>query len=187
MQYGYFDDKAREYVITRPDTPLPWINYLGSRDFYSLISNTGGGYCINKDARLRRITRYRCNNAPLDMGGRCLYLRDDENGRHWSVGWMPELSQQDAHECCHGLGDTRIQSKSMGIDARVRFFVPLDAPKEIWDLTLRNQRETPTEISLFSAFQLSPARKLMLKYGWACRRLSVAAVRRVGTRPEMAG
>ncbi|NMD27078.1 MAG: glycosyl transferase, partial [Chloroflexi bacterium] len=85
MQYGYFDDKAREYVITRPDTPLPWINYLGSRDFYSLISNTGGGYCFYKDARLRRITRYRYNNAPLDMGGRYLYLRDDENGRRWSA------------------------------------------------------------------------------------------------------
>ncbi len=155
MQYGYFDDKAREYVITRPDTPLPWINYLGSRDFYSLISNTGGGYCFYKDARLRRITRYRYNNAPLDMGGRCLYLRDDENGKHWSAGWMPERAQLDAYECRHGLGYTRIRSKSAGIEASVNFFVPLDAPLEIWDLTLTNQRETPAEISLFSAVEFA--------------------------------
>ena len=155
MQYGYFDDKAREYVITRPDTPLPWINYLGSRDFYSLISNTGGGYCFYKDARLRRITRYRYNNAPLDMGGRCLYLRDDENGKHWSAGWMPERAQLDAYECRHGLGYTRIRSKSAGIEASVNFFVPLDATLEIWDLTLTNQRETPAEISLFSAVEFA--------------------------------
>lgn len=89
--------------------------------------------------------------------------------------------------CMNAATGLRIQSKSMGIDAKVRFFVPLDAPIDIWGLTLRNQGETPAEISLFSAFQLSPARKLMLKYGWTRRRLSVAAVRRVGTRPEMAG
>ena len=77
MRYGYFDDARREYVITRPDTPLPWINYLGSEDYFGLISNTAGGYSFYRDARLRRLTRYRYNNAPLDTGGRYLYLRDD--------------------------------------------------------------------------------------------------------------
>src|SRR6188474_488728 len=83
-QYGYFDDAAREYVITRPDTPKPWINYLGCEEYFGLISNTAGGYSFYKDARLRRLTRYRYNNAPLDMGGRYLYLREDTTGKYWS-------------------------------------------------------------------------------------------------------
>ena len=80
MRYGFFDDDRREYVITRPDTPLPWINYLGSEDYFGIISNTAGGYSFYRDARLRRLTRYRYNNAPLDLGGRYLYLRDDDTG-----------------------------------------------------------------------------------------------------------
>ncbi len=84
MRYGRFDDDAREYVITRPDTPLPWINYLGSEDYFGIISNTAGGYSFYRDARLRRLTRYRYNNAPLDLGGRYVYLRDDEDGDYWS-------------------------------------------------------------------------------------------------------
>ena len=114
MRYGYFDDEHREYVITRPDTPLPWINYLGSENYFGLISNTAGGYSFYKDARLRRLTRYRYNNAPLDMGGRYIYLRD--NGPHlsgpsfWSPSWMPTRVPLDAYECRHGMGYTTITS-----------------------------------------------------------------------------
>ena len=95
MRYGHFDDERREYVITRPDTPLPWINYLGSEAYFGLISNTAGGYSFYRDARLRRITRYRYNNVPLDSGGRYLYLRGDDHtegdlaGEFWSPSWQP--------------------------------------------------------------------------------------------------
>ena len=89
MRYGYFDDAHREYVITRPDTPWPWINYLGSQAYFGLISNTAGGYSFYKDARLRRLTRYRYNNVPLDTGGRYIYVRDDDDGAFWSPSWQP--------------------------------------------------------------------------------------------------
>ena len=89
MRYGYFDDEAREYVITRPDTPLPWINYLGSEAFFGIVSNTAGGYSFYRDARLRRLTRCRYNNAPLDLGGRYVYLRDDESGEFWRPSRQP--------------------------------------------------------------------------------------------------
>ena len=81
MRYGHFDDQHREYVITRPDTPLPWINYLGCEAYFGIISNTAGGYSFYRDARLRRLTRYRYNNAPFDIGGRYLYLRDNDAGQ----------------------------------------------------------------------------------------------------------
>jgi cellobiose phosphorylase len=138
MRYGYFDDANREYVITRPDTPLPWINYLGMQDFFSLISNTAGGYAFYQDARLRRITRYRYNNVPLDMGGRYIYLRDGASGEFWSPTWMPTRHNAEDYTCRHGLGYTLIGSTYRGIRADVRYFVPLDAPLEIWDLTLEN-------------------------------------------------
>ena len=95
MKFGYFDDAQREYVITQPDTPLPWINYLGCEDYFGLISNTAGGYSFYKDARLRRLTRYRYNNSPLDMGGRYLYLRDNKTGKYWSPSWMPTRTKLD--------------------------------------------------------------------------------------------
>ncbi|MFZ3151622.1 MAG: glycosyl transferase [Anaerolineaceae bacterium] len=155
MQYGYFDDLKREYVITRPDTPLPWINYLGNQDYYGLISNTAGGYTFYKDARLRRLTRYRYNNAPLDMGGRYLYLRDDQSGAFWSATWMPTRTDLDGYECRHGLGYTTIQSQKEGIQAWIRYFVPLSAAVEVWQVTLTNQRETAAEISVFSAVEFA--------------------------------
>jgi len=109
MQFGYFDDEHREYVITRPDTPLPWINYLGSEDYFGIISNTAGGYSFYKDARLQRLTRYRYNNAPLDSGGRYIYLLDDDSpsSKHeplfWSPTWQPTRRPLDEYECRHGL------------------------------------------------------------------------------------
>src|SRR5664280_1228891 len=90
VRYGHFDDERREYVITRPDTPLPWINYLGCEAYFGIISNTAGGYSFYRDARLRRLSRYRYNDAPLDLGGRYVYLRDDETGEFWSQRWPPK-------------------------------------------------------------------------------------------------
>jgi cellobiose phosphorylase len=155
MRYGYFDDEHREYVITRPDTPLPWINYLGTEEFFGLISNTAGGYSFFRDARLRRLTRYRYNNTPQDMGGRYLYLRDDSSGDYWSSSWMPVRRGLDAYECRHGLGYTRITSSCQGIESQVRYFVPLSERLEIWELSLTNQRTSAADISVFSAIEFA--------------------------------
>ena len=153
MKYGHFDDSAREYIITRPDTPLPWINYLGCEAYFGLISNTAGGYSFYKDARLRRVTRYRYNNAPNDMGGRYIYLRDDSNGKYWSPSWMPTRSPLDEYTCRHGMGYTIISSKCNQIEAETRYFVPLDENLEIWELKLTNHRKETAEISIFSAVE----------------------------------
>jgi cellobiose phosphorylase len=150
MQYGYFDDKNREYVITRPDTPLPWINYLGCQAYFGIISNTAGGYSFYRDARLRRITRYRYNNVPFDFGGRYLYLRDDEAGEYWSPSWQPTGGELEQYSCRHGMGYTTIGSRRRGITASTRYFVPMDENLEIWRLTLTNGRLTPAALSVFS-------------------------------------
>jgi cellobiose phosphorylase len=150
MQYGSFDDERREYVITRPDTPLPWINYLGSEDFFGIISNTAGGYAFYRDARLRRLTRYRYNNVPYDNGGRYIYLRDDRSGQFWSPTWQPTLTNLDEYTCRHGMGYTIIQSSLNGIAASIRYFVPLGASLEVWQMTVTNRRDEPAELSAFS-------------------------------------
>ena len=158
MRYGHFDDAQREYVIGRPDTPLPWINYLGSEDYFGIISNTAGGYSFYKDARLRRITRYRYNNAPLDSGGRYIYLRDNAAGSDasaliWSPSWQPVRRELDEYECRHGLGYTIIRSRLAGIEAQTRYFIPLGENLEIWELTLSNQRKQTADLSIFSAIE----------------------------------
>jgi cellobiose phosphorylase len=153
MKFGYFDDTQREYVITRPDTPLPWINYLGCEAYFGLISNTAGGYSFYKDARLRRLTRYRYNNAPLDIGGRYLYLRDNTSGSYWSPTWMPTRVKLDEYECHHGQGYTIITSKLNGIRTSTRYFVPLGESLEIWQVTLTNERASDAHLSLFSAIE----------------------------------
>lgn len=159
MRFGYFDDERHEYVITRPDTPLPWINYLGCEDYFGIISNTAGGYSFYKDARLQRITRYRYNNAPLDVGGRYIYLRDDKIGLplaqplFWSPTWQPTRHPLDDYECRHGLGYTVIRSKLAGIETSTRYFVPLGENLEIWVLNLINRRDQPADLSLFSAIE----------------------------------
>ena len=153
MKFGYFDDAQREYVITQPDTPLPWINYLGSEEYFGLISNTAGGYSFYKDARLRRLTRYRYNNSPLDMGGRYLYIRDNNTGKYWSPSWMPTRTKLDEYECRHGQGYTIITSKFNGIKASMRYFVPLGESLEIWQVTLTNENESASDLSLFSAIE----------------------------------
>lgn len=153
MRYGHFDDERREYVITRPDTPLPWINYLGSDAYFGLISNTAGGYSFYRDARLRRISRYRYNNVPLDSGGRYVYLRDDRTGEFWSPTWQPVRRDLDAYTCRHGLGYTIIESAYAGIEARLRYFVPANDPLEIWQVTLTNRRDEPVDLSIFPSIE----------------------------------
>jgi cellobiose phosphorylase len=132
MRYGYFDDENREYVINRPDTPLPWINYLGCEDYFGIVSNTGGGYSFYRDARLRRLTRYRYNNVPFDDGGRYLYLRDDGSGDFWSPTWAPVKETLDEYTCRHGMGYTSIHSVQNQIEATTRYFVPLGENLEVW-------------------------------------------------------
>ena len=159
MRYGFFDDTHREYIITRPDTPLPWINYLGSESFFGLISNTAGGYCFYRDARLRRITRYRYNNVPPDTGGRTLYLRDDGQagsgtpGEFWSPAWQPVPRDLEDYVCRHGMGYTIIGSTCRGIRAQTRTFVPPGETLEIWQLTVTNLRDEPARLSVFSCVE----------------------------------
>jgi cellobiose phosphorylase len=153
MRYGSFDDETREYVINRPDTPLPWINYLGNEDYFGILSNTGGGYSFYKDARLRRLTRFRYNNAPLDSNGRYIYLRDDESALFWSPTWQPFRRPLDEYECRHGMGYTTIRSKMAGVESSTRYFIPLGENLEIWELTLTNHRHKPADLSVFSAIE----------------------------------
>ena len=153
MKYGHFDDQQREYVITQPDTPLPWMNYLGCQAYFGIISNTAGGYSFYRDARLRRLTRYRYNNVPLDFGGRYVYLRDDESKEFWSPSWEPTRTELKNYTCRHGMGYTKIRSQYTGIEAETRYFVPLDENLEIWQLTVTNRRDTPAKISSFASIE----------------------------------
>ena len=151
--YGHFDDEAREYVVSRPDTPLPWINYLGSEEHFGIISNTAGGYAFNRDARLRRLTRYRYNNVPTDGGGRYLYVRDRETGEYWSPSWQPTQTAVDDYRCRHGLGYSVIGSRRSGIEVETLYFVPLGESLEVWRTRLTNHRDRPAQLSLFSAVE----------------------------------
>jgi cellobiose phosphorylase len=153
VRYGQFDDHRREYVISRPDTPLPWINYLGTEEYFGIISNTAGGYSFFRDARLRRITRYRYNNTPLDVGGRYLYLRDDMTGEYWSPSWQPTQSPLDHYECRHGLSYTVITSERLGVRAEVCYFVPLGETLEVWRLRLTNLDGNQRQLSVFSSVE----------------------------------
>jgi cellobiose phosphorylase len=157
VRFGFFDDKNREYVVTRPDTPLPWINYLGCEAFFGLISNTAGGFSFYRDPRLRRITRYRYNNVPLDTGGRYLYVREHAGGDRpatfWSPTWQPTRHAVEDYACRHGLGYSIIGSTYAGIEAQVRYFVPLGENLEVWHLALTNHREQHASLSVFSGVE----------------------------------
>jgi cellobiose phosphorylase len=148
MRFGYFDDERREYVITTPHTPYPWINYLGSESFFSLISHRAGGYCFYRDARLRRLTRYRYNNVPTDVGGRYFYIND--GGDLWAPSFAPVQAPLDRFECRHGLGYTRITGERNGVAAEALFFVPLGHTAEVHRLRLTNAGQTPKRLRVFS-------------------------------------
>lgn len=145
--YGHFDDDRREYVITRPDTPLPWINYLGCDDYFGLISNCAGGYSFYKDARLRRLTRYRYNNVPLDSNGRYLYVKDGDTV--WNPSWKPTRTKLDRYECRHGLGYTTITGEKDGIKVSIRYFVPLNQTLEVWDVKVINKGSLPKDLKIW--------------------------------------
>ena len=148
MKFGYFDDKALEYVITTPRTPLPWINYLGCNDFFSIVSNTCGGYSFYKDAKMLRITRYRYNSVPLDSNGKYYYIQDGDVT--WNPGWQPTQTPLDFYECRHGIGYSRFTAKKNGLKADLLNFVPLHDTCELNRLTLTNESESPKSFKVFS-------------------------------------
>ena len=148
MKFGHFSDTAREYVITTPRTPLPWINYLGSEAFFSLVSHTAGGYSFYRDAKLRRITRYRYNNVPADSNGRYYYIKDGD--AVWNPGWQPTQTELDSYECRHGLGYSIITGKKNRLTAKLELFVPVGDNCEIDRLVLTNGSEAPKSFTVFS-------------------------------------
>ncbi|MCR5467709.1 MAG: glycosyl transferase [Lachnospiraceae bacterium] len=148
MKFGHFDDEHREYVITTPATPLPWINYLGNTDFFSLISNTCGGYSFYKDAKLLRLTRYRYNNVPADTNGRYYFIKDGES--IWNPAWQPVKADLDSYECRHGLGYSRFTSVKDKVKAELTAFVPLKESMEVNRLVLTNESDKEKNLDLFS-------------------------------------
>lgn len=151
MKFGYFDDINSEYVITTPKTPLPWINYLGSNGFFSLISNTCGGYSFYKDAKLRRITRFRYNNVPRDFGGKYIYIKDGET--IWNPGYMPTKTELDSYECRHGLGYTTFYSSKDDVSASLITFVPINDNCEVTRLTIKNNSSEIKELKIYSVIE----------------------------------
>ena len=148
MKYGHYDDIKREYVIETPTTPLPWINYLGSQDFFTLISNTAGGYSFYKDARLRRLTRYRYNNNPLDQEGFRLYIKDGST--IWNPSWQPMQTKLDFYECRHGMGYSIFSGTKAGLEATQTMFVPIDDNVLLYHVQLKNTSREKKDIQLFS-------------------------------------
>ena len=148
MKFGYFDDANREYVITTPKTPLPWINYLGCNDFFSLISNTCGGYSFYKDAKLLRLTRYRYNDVPADINGKYIYIKDGDT--IWNPGWQPVKTELDSYECRHGIGYSRFTSSKNDVQASVLTFVPMNDTCEVSQLKITNNSSAPKTLSIFS-------------------------------------
>lgn len=152
MRYGYFDEDAREYVVERPDTPAPWINYLGTDEFCSIVSNNAGGYSFYKSPKSGRLTRFRFNSIPMDRPGRYVYIRDDLEGSYWSASWQPVGRSLNDYTCVcrHGLGYSRFSAECEQIKSDLLIFVPIDKPHEIWDLTLTNGSDRERTLSLFT-------------------------------------
>ena len=148
MNFGYFDDSNREFVITETKLPWPWINYLGNDGFFSLISPSAGGYCFYRDAKFRRITRYRYNSVPQDNGGRYFYI--NEEGCVWNPGWKPCRTALDSYECRHGMGYTRIRASKNQLDADLLFFVPNGVNAEVQKVVLTNSGSRTKRFKLFS-------------------------------------
>ena len=152
MKYGYFDNEKREYVITRPDTPMSWINYLGTPEYGALVSNNASGYSFYRSPALQRLLRFRFNSIPMDRPGRYIYIRDDQDGDYWSASWQPVAKDFNEYktECRHGMGYTRFISEYRGIKSNYRVFVPLKEPIEFWELELENRSTETRELSVFS-------------------------------------
>ncbi len=150
MNFGFFDNQNKEYVITRPDTPTPWINYLGNGNFSGIISNNAGGLVFDGDPSNRRITRYKYGQLPIDRPGRYLYIRDMDTGEYWSPTWQPVLKDLDFYECRHGLGYTIIKSSYNGIETEITYFIPNNKQYEIWDVKVKNTTNQPKNLRIFS-------------------------------------
>lgn len=148
MRFGNFDDEKKEYVINTPRTPYPWINYLGSEEFFGLVSNQSGGYCFYRDAKLRRLTRYRYNNVPTDDGGRYFYIKEGDTV--WNPSWAPVKTELDSYECRHGLGYSQITGKKDGLSVTTLFFVPVGKTCEVHSVTLKNEGSAKKKFQLFS-------------------------------------
>ena len=162
-KYGRFDQENKEFVITRPDTPLPWINYLGSEEYCALMSNTAGGYSFYRDPKERRITRYRYNNVPMDRGGRYIYVRDNKNADFWSVSWQPVM-KLDRYECRHGMGYTTISAEYAGVSTKTTYFVPLGENLEIWMVEVTAKKARDLSLFPFVEFCLWDALNDMTDY-----------------------
>ncbi len=152
MKFGHFDDQAREYVIHTPATSLPWINYLGSEAFFGLISNTVGGYCFYRDAKLQRLLRYRYNSVPGDVGGRFYYIKEADKPA-WNPGFLPTRTPLDSYACRHSMGYTVFQSEKNGLEAAVTCFVPLGEACELHDLTLTNHSGGEKQVQVYGCVE----------------------------------
>lgn len=157
MRYGYFDDANREYVIERPDVPVSWTNYLGVKDFCTVISHNAGGYSFYKNAQYQRITRFRQNGVPLDRPGHYVYVRDDETGEYWTISWQPVGKDftKAKYEARHGLSYSKFSCDYQGIHAQQTLFVPLEDDAELWDVRLRNDSDKPRQLSVFTYVEFS--------------------------------
>ena len=150
MRYGYFDRKNKEYVVTRPDTPTPWINYIGSGGYGGIVSNTGGGYSFHKDPQNRRVTRYRYNSIPVDRPGRYIYVRNKETGEYWNPGYQPVQRKLDNYSCRHGMGYTVLTGEYQGVVAEVTYFVPDNKDFEVWHLKVLNTRAAAQKLQVYA-------------------------------------
>lgn len=150
MNYGHFDEQKKEYVITRPDTPSAWANYLGSPEYGAIISNNAGGYSFVKSGANGRVIRYRFNSVANDQPGRYVYLKDNESGEYWSASWAPVCKPLDSFksECRHGTAYTVITSEYKGIKSEVTYYVPKDATYEVWAAKVTNTDSKPRKLSV---------------------------------------
>ncbi len=155
MKYGYFDVENKEYVVTRPDTPTPWFNYLGNGGYSCIISNNAGGLSFDGDPGNRRITRYRYNTMPMDRPGKYIYIKDMETGEYWSATWQPVMKQPDFYECRHGLGYTTIKTSTCGIEAETTYFIPEGKNYEVWSCKLKNVSGRERKLKIFSYVEFS--------------------------------
>ncbi len=155
MQYGHFDNQNLEYVVTRPDTPTQWMNYLGNGGYGGIISNNAGGLSFDGDPSNRRVTRYKFSNYPIDRAGRYIYIRDEDTGEYWSPTWQPVMKDMQFYECRHGLGYTKITGTYNDVKTTITYYVPKGARYEIWDVEIENLSDKPKNLKLYSYVEFS--------------------------------